>query len=227
MKDGPKKIQISIIEDNYKVTENIRNLFYQSTEFTLLESYPSAIEAIERIGNNPPDIVILDIGLPGKSGIDALDELKALLPKAKFVMYTVFEDEENIIRAIKNGANGYLLKDTPLDLFLAELKVIQLGGSPLTPRIASRIIDEFEMKIDTKNIEEEESNILSAREKQVLNLVSLGLVYTDIGDELDISPHTVSRHVENIYKKLNVHRKSEAIIRGRRLGIIQNGNYQI
>lgn len=227
MEDGLKKIRISIIEDNNKVTENIKNLFYQSTEFTLIESYPSAIEAILKIGKNPPDIVILDIGLPGKSGIDALDELKTLLPKAKFVMYTVFEDEENIIRAIKNGANGYLLKDTPLDLFLAELKVIQLGGSPLTPRIASRIIDEFEMKIDSKNLEEEESNILSVREKQVLNLVSLGLIYTDIGDELDISPHTVSRHVENIYKKLNVHRKSEAIIRGRRLGIIQNGNYQI
>jgi DNA-binding NarL/FixJ family response regulator len=220
------KIRVSIIEDNKKVIENLQNLFSNSEEFEVLDIYPSAVLAIQSIFKAPPDIVILDIGLPDMSGIDALEELKNSLPESKFVMYTVFEDEENIIRAIKNGANGYLLKDTPMELFLAELKVIYLGGSPLTPRIASRIIDEFDSKIKT-GTNQEEINLLSKREKEVLNLVSLGLVYSDIADELDISPHTVSRHVENIYKKLNVHTKSEAIIRGRRLGIIHDSNYNI
>jgi DNA-binding NarL/FixJ family response regulator len=226
MQESTRKIRVSVIEDNKKVVENLQNLFSNSEEFEVLEFYPSAILAIQSIFKNPPDIVILDIGLPDKSGIDALEDLKNLLPESKFVMYTVFEDEENIIRAIKNGANGYLLKDTPMELFLAELKVIYLGGSPLTPRIASRIIEEFESKIKLNN-NQEEINLLSKREKEVLNLVSLGLVYSDIADELDISPHTVSRHVENIYKKLNVHTKSEAIIRGRRLGIIHDSNYNI
>lgn len=226
MDDSSQKIRVSVIEDNKKVTENLQTVFLNSNEYSLLEVYPSAVLAIQTIANHPPDIVILDIGLPDKSGIDALEELKNLLPESKFVMYTVFEDEENLIRAIKNGANGYLLKDTPMDLLLAELKVIHLGGSPLTPRIASRIIDEFEQKVgNTTN--QEEDNLLSKREKEVLNLVSLGLVYSDIADELDISPHTVSRHVENIYKKLNVHTKSQAIIRGRRLGIIHDHKYNI
>lgn len=220
-------INVSIVEDNAKVTENIRTLFETTPEFRLLNHYPDAATALAEIDKDKPDIIILDIGLPGLSGLDILEELKTILPDSKVVIYTVFEDEENIIRAIKKGANGYLLKDTPLDLFLAELKVIQLGGSPLTPRIASRIIEEFEARSENVPIASEESNVLSNREKEVLNLVSLGLVYSDIADELDISPHTVSRHVENIYKKLNVHSKSEAIIRGRRLGIIQEGKYQI
>ncbi|MCC5815243.1 MAG: response regulator transcription factor [Leptospira sp.] len=226
MEESARKIRVSVIEDNKKVVENLQNLFSNSEEFEVIEIYPSAVLAIQSIFKTPPDVVILDIGLPDLSGIDALDDLKNLLPESKFVMYTVFEDEENIIRAIKNGANGYLLKDTPMELFLAELKVIYLGGSPLTPRIASRIIDEFETKLKIGN-NQEEINLLSKREKEVLNLVSLGLVYSDIADELDISPHTVSRHVENIYKKLNVHTKSEAIIRGRRLGIIHDSNYNI
>lgn len=236
------RIKVSVIEDNNQVTTNLRRLFSSSEDFVLLDSFESAIEAIQSassseglsdLGENDgsnPDIVVLDIGLPQKSGIEALGELKSLWPGAKFVMYTVFEDEENIIRAIKNGANGYLLKDTPMDLFLAELRVIHLGGSPLTPRIAVRIIQEFELKFsNTQDLEEWEKNesILSKREREVLNLVSLGLVYSDIADELDISPHTVSRHVEKIYKKLNVHTKSEAIIRGRRLGIIREGSYNI
>lgn len=222
-----QQISISIVEDNDKVIQNLRNLFSQSEEFQLLQVYLSADEAILHISNHPPDIIILDIGLPGKSGVEALLDLKSLAPNAKFVMYTVFEDEENIVRAIKNGANGYLLKDTPLDRLLVELKLINMGGSPLTPRVASRIIEEFENKFGENLRDHTESNILSKREKEVLNLVSLGLIYTDIADELDISPHTVSRHVENIYKKMNVHSKSQAIIRGRRLGIIRNDNLSI
>ncbi|WCL49678.1 response regulator [Leptospira sp. GIMC2001] len=220
-------IKVSIVEDNEKVITNLSELFAQQSEFQLNEIYSDADSAVQNVFKNPPDILILDIGLPGKSGISILEELKLSVPDMKIVMYTVFEDEDNIIQAIKKGANGYLLKDTPLDLLIAELKVIQLGGSPLTPRIATRIIDEFNTKIPSAESDIEESNLLSNREKEVLNLVSLGLVYSDIADELDISPHTVSRHVENIYKKLNVHSKSQAIIRGRRLGIIQDGKYQI
>ncbi|NCN10787.1 MAG: response regulator transcription factor [Leptospira sp.] len=217
---------ISLLEDNEQVINNLISLFDHSSEFNILEIYRETDQAIEGMMSNPPSIALLDIGLPGKDGLYCLDKLRPKLLDTKFVMYTVFEDEEKILHAIRNGANGYLLKDTALDKIIEELKVIQSGGSPLTPRIAARIIYEFNHLLNHFDGKEEE-NRLSKREKEVLNLVSLGLVYSDIANELDISPHTVSRHVEKIYKKLNVHSKSEAIIMGRRLGIIKNGKLNI
>nr|WP_246051871.1 response regulator transcription factor [Leptospira idonii] len=217
-----KVYSVSIVEDNDHTSRNIQSLLLQDPQFQFSNRYETADAAIQSFSKEPVDIVILDIGLPGKSGLECLRALKPNFPESKFVVYTVFEDEDKIVDAIRSGASGYLLKDTPPDLFLAELKVIVLGGAPLTPRIADKIIRELSMR-NSGFIDPEANSVgLTDRELQILNFVALGMTFPDIADELDISSHTVSRHVEKIYKKMEVHSKSEAIIRGRRMGIIRN-----
>ncbi|WP_017851395.1 response regulator [Leptospira interrogans serovar Szwajizak] len=213
---------VSIVEDSPHTALNLQELLSKSNEFKFLEHYPNSHQAIEKIPLNIPDIVILDIGLPEKSGLECLKELKEKTPNTKYVIFTVFEDEEKIVEAIQAGASGYLLKDTSPELFLAELKVIVLGGAPLTPRIADKIIREFTKKEESKNQPVQNTLGLTKRKLQILNFIALGMTVSDIADELDISSHTVSRHIEKIYKKMEVHSKSEAIIRGRRMGIIQD-----
>jgi len=213
---------VSIVEDNIHTAKNLKTLLAKDKQFKFLKHYTSADQAIEEIPKEPADITILDIGLPGKSGLECLHVLKPITHNTKYVIYTVFEDEEKIINAIQNGASGYLLKDTAPDLLLAELNVIVLGGAPLTPRIADKIIREFAKQGELHSHPEPNDSGLTARELQILNFVALGMTFPDIAEELDISSHTVSRHIEKIYKKLEVHSKSEAIIRGRRMGIIRN-----
>ncbi|WP_078130089.1 response regulator [Leptospira alexanderi] len=213
---------VSIIEDNQHTALNLQELLSNSSDFQFLGHYPDSQKAIEGIPENIPDIVILDIGLPGKNGLECLKELKEKTPNTKYVIFTVFEDEEKIVEAIQGGVSGYLLKDTSPELFLAELKVIVLGGASLTPRIADKIIREFTKKEETQNPPIQNTLGLTKRQLQILNFVALGMTVADIADELDISSHTVSRHIEKIYKKMEVHSKSEAIIRGRRMGIIRD-----
>ncbi|ALO28570.1 response regulator receiver domain protein [Leptospira borgpetersenii str. Noumea 25] len=213
---------VSIIEDNQHTALNLQELLSNSSDFQFLRHYPDSQKAIEDIPENIPDIVILDIGLPGKNGLECLKELKEKTPNTKYVIFTVFEDEEKIVEAIQGGVSGYLLKDTPPELFLAELKVIILGGASLTPRIADKIIREFTKKEENQNPPIQNTLGLTKRQLQILNFVALGMTVADIADELDISSHTVSRHIEKIYKKMEVHSKSEAIIRGRRMGIIRD-----
>ncbi|MDV6234476.1 response regulator transcription factor [Leptospira ellisii] len=213
---------VSILEDNDHTASNLRILLEGSGDFRFLRRYSAAQEAVESLPREVPDIVILDIGLPGKNGLECLKELKVLTPNTKYVIYTVFEDEEKIVEAIQGGASGYLLKDTSPELFLAELRVIVLGGAPLTPRIADKIIREFAKREENKRLPIQNSLGLTERELQILNFVALGMTFPDIAEELDISSHTVSRHIEKIYKKMEVHSRSEAIIRGRRMGIIRD-----
>ncbi|MBM9498996.1 response regulator transcription factor [Leptospira sp. 201903071] len=221
-KDSKKSHSVSIIEDNLHTALNLQELLSKSSDLQFLKHYPNAQEAISKLPNEAPDIVILDIGLPGKNGLECMRELKDKTPNTKYVVFTVFEDEEKIVEAIRGGASGYLLKDTSPELFLAELRVIVLGGAPLTPRIADKIIREFTKKEETKNPPIVNTLGLTERELQILNFVALGMTFPDIADELDISSHTVSRHIEKIYKKMEVHSRSEAIIRGRRMGIIRD-----
>ena len=170
--------------------------------------------------------------MPGMDGIECINRLREDLSDLKIVVLTVFEDENNIVRAIEAGANGYLLKDIEPSLLLAELTVMHLGGGPMSPSVASKIINRYRLNgiitskkglepvLQNSNNDSGFQNLISKRELEVLNLVSLGFVYTDISDELNISPHTVRRHIEKIYKKMNVNSRSEAIIKGRRFGLL-------
>jgi two-component system NarL family response regulator len=209
---------VSVVEDNENYIKILEKEFAQSPEFRLTSVYKSSREAILNLPNDRPDLVVLDIGMPEMDGIACLKSLKPLLPDSKFLMYTVFEDEENLIRAIRLGAKGYIMKDSSPELFMASLKVILLGGSMITPKIASKIIDEFVPEIHETD---DKSSKLSPREKEILDYVSLGFKYSDIAEELDISHHTVARHIEKIYSKLEVNSKAEAIMKARRMGILK------
>ncbi|HOO73411.1 MAG TPA: response regulator transcription factor [Spirochaetota bacterium] len=225
------KITVSIVEDHEKTAAELSNIIRQSNDFEFLEWYPSGEAACKGIPENLPDLVIMDIGLPGMDGIECISRLRENVSGLKIVVLTIFEDQNNIVRAIESGANGYLLKDIEPSLLLAELMVMHLGGGPMSPSVARKIINRYRLDgIITSKKEAEPllqnsehdsgfQDLISKRELEILNLVSLGFVYTDISDELNISPHTVRRHIENIYKKMNVHSRSEAIIKGRRFGL--------
>lgn len=206
-------ISVVVIEDNHDIARYLSEILKADPQFRHLATFYTTAEVIEKIIVFEPDLVIADLGLPDAHGTESIEFIKQNLPETKIVVYTVFEDEENIINAIRCGADGYLLKDTNKDLLLLELKVIMMGGATLTPRVAGCMAGIF-------NTASRNDSPLSERENEVLKMISLGFRYIDIADELDISPHTVRRHIEKIYKKLDVNSKSEAILKGRRQGLL-------
>ncbi|MBE7412454.1 MAG: response regulator transcription factor [Leptospiraceae bacterium] len=204
--------KVSIIEDSKEIAQNLINIISDSEDFIFTGLWHSGESGFENIKGNNPDLLILDIGLPDISGIDLIVPIRKKIPDIKIIIFTIFEDEESIIKAIQNGANGYVLKETPKELFLAELKVLMLGGASLTPRIATKISDLYKRKERAKlNSKSSFEEPLTDRQNEILNLIVLGFSYKEISDELNISPHTVRRHIENIYQKLRVNKKTEAI----------------
>jgi two-component system NarL family response regulator len=211
-----ERIKVGIVEDNVAAGRSLVKLLESDHDFALVSWFRKAEDALETLPGKNIDILIVDIGLPGMDGLNLIREIKDIMPDIRPVVYTIFEDEQKLIQAIQFGAKGYILKDTPPDLFLAELKVIMLGGAPLTPRIAEKIISLFPKREETPVID----TVLSERETEIINQVALGLRYGDIAEELNISVHTVRRHIENIYQKLDVHNKSEALRKCRKEGLI-------
>lgn len=210
-------VSILLIEDNKQTAKGIIRLISSDHNFQILEWSKSAEEALQylELAAKLPDLIIVDHGLPGISGTEGLRRVKARWPAIRIVIYTVFEQEAIIIEAIKAGADGYLLKDTQPELFMAELKVVMLGGAPMTPRVARKIIQPLNSPGTTQK-----EVILTDREIQILNYIGSGFTYTAIAEEIQISQNTVRRHIENIYRKLKVHNRAQAISRGRKEGMI-------
>ncbi|MBU2513204.1 response regulator transcription factor [bacterium] len=216
---------VSIVEDHEQTALELRQVLDQSTDFRFLKWYGSGEQAIKGLAIDIPDFVIMDIGLPGIDGVETIRRLRRQLPDLKIIVLTVFEDAASILSAIEAGANGYLLKDTNIALLMAELKVMQLGGAPMSPAIALKIINRLSSvnKDETETAEKKGTafeQMLTSREREVLNHISLGYTYSGIADAFSISPHTVRRHIEKIYQKLNVHSRSEAIIKGKQVGLL-------
>lgn len=205
---------IVIVEDQPVVQQRLTDLFAQHADFHLRALCSSAEEVLPRLQETPCDLLILDLELPGMNGEELIPLVRDKYPQLKIVVFTVFEDQARIVRLLRHGVNGYLLKDTPDDLLIAELKVILLGGAPLSPRVARKILDDVTDDINLK------TNPLSERETEILNLIALGMSYRAIADDLDISPNTVRVHIANIYQKLATTCKIEALNRARQLGII-------
>jgi two-component system NarL family response regulator len=216
--------RIAIIEDTAEIAAKVQNVVRGSGDFELAGWWNSAEAAIRELPRRGADLCVLDIGLPGMDGISAVEKLRASLPEMKIVIFTVFEDSDHILRAIRSGANGYLLKDTEPNLFISELKTVLLGGASLTTRVAQRI---FQMMPETQTVQEaseeaaEEAGLLTPRQVDILNHIALGFDYREIADELDISEHTVRRHIENIYQRLQVNSRKEAIKAGFKLGFLR------
>ena len=199
---------VVIVEDQKEIRESLQILINGSEGLTCLATYESAEEAMDHIPSLSPNIAIIDIHLPNASGIECIKYLKPLCENTQFLICSVFEDPENIFNALKAGANGYLLKNTPPSKMLEALNDISKGGSPMSSQIARKVIASFQ----TKNEQHTKfSDQLTARENEMLSLLSKGFRYKEIAEKLFISHETVKTHIRNIYEKLQVQSKIEAL----------------
>ena len=200
-------ITIAIVEDLDEVRDGLKNFISLSTDFTVVGAYKNGEEACMHLPHAAPDIVIMDINLPGMSGIECIRQVKDKSPSSQFMMFTVYENDEKVFEALKAGASGYLLKNTGLLQIVESVKELHQGGSPMSANIARKLVNLFHLSPkETSPID-----VLSNRENEILQLLSKGLLYKEIADQLQISTGTVRQHIHNIYEKLHVQNRTEAI----------------
>jgi len=200
-------ITLAIVEDLDEVRDGLKAFISLSQGFKVLDTFKTAEEAAYDLPKLKPDIVIMDINLPGMNGIECIRQIKGKIPNTQFMMFTVYENDEKVFEALKAGASGYLLKNTGLVQLIESLKELHSGGSPMSANIARKLVTLFrsEQK-EPANLE-----VLSDRENEILQLLSKGLLYKEIADQLSISVSTVRQHIHHIYEKLHVQNRTEAI----------------
>jgi DNA-binding NarL/FixJ family response regulator len=199
-------IKVAIVEDIKDIREGLQLLINSNNEFSCTHTHSTAEDALQNLANELPDVVLMDIHLPGISGIEAVKKLKAQYPSVQFIMSTVYEDDENIFESLKAGATGYLLKKTSPAKILEAITEVYNGGSPMSVQIARKVIGAFQKKNPI-----DETNLLTPKEKEILKALSKGLRYKEIAHEMQISMDTVRTHVRHIYEKLHVQSRMDAI----------------
>jgi len=210
-------IQVAIVEDQREVREGLAVLIRSTEGYHCNQRFSSMEETLEKIGSALPDVVLVDIGLPGMSGIEGVRRLKERYPKLLVLMSTVYKDDERIFQSMCAGASGYLLKKTPPARLLESLGEVVEGGAPMSPEVARRVIELFRKVQPAPQAE----CYLSPQEMRLLKLLAEGHHYKTAAAELDISIHTVGFHVRRLYEKLHVHSKSEAVVKALREGLIR------
>lgn len=198
----PDQITVAIIEDDAQIRQLMTLIVDGSPGFQCRQSFGDCDSALPEIRGHPPDVVLMDINLPGMSGIEGVRILKADLPETDFIMLTIQEDEDSIFDSLCAGASGYLLKDTPPAELLEAICDVHNGGSPMSGAIARKVIASFRKPLESP---------LSPRETEVLERLCDGGNYRDIADALYISGDTVRAHIKNIYRKLHVNSRAEAV----------------
>jgi RNA polymerase sigma factor (sigma-70 family) len=201
-----KIISVCVIEDIAEIRQSVEQILEESEEFVCLGTYENAEEAIDKFPDMEPDIALVDINLPGMNGIEFIRKVKGKCPDCQFMMFTIYEDNEQVFDALAAGASGYLLKKTPRNKILEALKELHEGGSPMTMQIARKVVSAFQKTNSTESVDS-----LSPREKEVLQLLSRGYLYKEIGNKLNISTGTVRQHIHKIYEKLHVQNRTEAV----------------
>jgi DNA-binding NarL/FixJ family response regulator len=201
----PFKKRVLIIEDDSEIRASFALIVNSSQKFFVVNSYSNCEEAIKHLNNDRPDIVLMDIELPGgMNGIQGTKIIKDKNPHADIVMVTVYEDSELVFEALKSGASGYITKSSNYMELLSALDEVIKGGAPMSSKIARLVIDNFHVNPNSP---------LTKRETEILSLIAEGKTYTQISEELFISKETSKTHIKNIYSKLQVKSKSEAIAR--------------
>ena len=200
-------IAVSIIEDDAHARKILAGWVARASGFTLAGDWGDAEAALVALPERKPDVVLMDINLPGISGVEAVKKLKPVLPKTQFVMLTVYEDADHIYDALAAGATGYLLKQTPRAELLTAIEEVHGGGSPMTSNIARKVVQSFRQTPAVIPAGEE----LSAREQEVLDLLARGYLYKEIADRLNISIPTVNTYVRRMYEKLHVRSRGQAV----------------
>ena len=202
-------IRVALVEDHRTTRESIVEWLGQAPEMTCVGAYGNVRQAEEEIPRQLPDVVLMDINLSEASGIDSVRKLKQAHPEIQFLMVTTYDDTDLIFNALRAGASGYLLKRTAPDELIAAIREVHDGGSPMSMAIARRVVSHFH---DTRQPAAQEEP-LSAREREILDLLTKGLAPKQVAERLGISPHTVHNHLRKIYGKLHVQSQTQAMLK--------------
>jgi DNA-binding NarL/FixJ family response regulator len=205
------KKSVVIVEDDRGLREQLMQILDTAPDIKCLGAFPSAEQALPQILEKDPDVVLMDIKLPGMSGIQCVAEIKKTKPAMQIIMVTIYEDSERIFRALKAGANGYLVKSSPPEQLLEAIRDAYRGGAPMSSPIARKVVQHFHVLGPSVD----ETQNLSPRERQVLDLLAMGFIYKEIGSKLDIGTETVRTYVKNICQKMHVRGRLEAVARHR------------
>jgi len=200
-------IQVSIVEDNDQLRGTLARLLNRAEGFACLSQYANAEAALEGLPKDRPQVVLMDINLPGLNGVECVRRLKQTVPEISAVMLTAYEDTENIFNALAAGANGYLLKRAPRAELLEAIREVHRGGSPMTTHIARKVVQSFQRTEPAP----QPGETLSAREQEVLDHLSQGFLYKEIAEKMGISYETVHTYIRRIYEKLQVRTRTEAV----------------
>jgi DNA-binding NarL/FixJ family response regulator len=204
------KIIVAIVEDKDDIRNSLQMLINSSSQCGCEHVYADAESALEEIPYREPDVVLMDIQLPGMSGIECIRQIKGINGKIQFMMMTVYEDTENIFKSLEAGASGYLLKNTSPKKILEAITELYEGGSPMSGEIARKVVSSFS-KVQTSGKADDETKKLTPREFEIVELLSKGFLYKEIADQLNITVGTVKQHIHNTYEKLQVNNRTEAI----------------
>jgi DNA-binding NarL/FixJ family response regulator len=210
-------IRVAIVEDQTRTREGLAALIGGSPGLVIAGSFGSMEDALPTLERAPPDILLSDIGLPGMSGIEGVRRLRERAPDVQVLILTVHADDTHVFEAVCAGASGYLLKDTPPARLVEAIRELHAGGAPMSPEIARKVVDTFSRVAPPRKPE----HALSPRELELLELFAAGHGYKTAARQLDLSIDTVRFHVRNVYAKLHVHSKSEAVIRALKLGLVR------
>jgi DNA-binding NarL/FixJ family response regulator len=200
-------IAVSIVEDDAQARRILAGWITRAAGFRLVGEWGDAESALGKLVERNPNVVLMDINLPGISGVEAVRRLKASMPATQFVMLTVYEDADHIYNALAAGATGYLLKQTPREELLGAVEEVHRGGSPMTSNIARKVVQSFKQTSSSLSQNEE----LSPREQEVLDLLARGYLYKEIAERLNISVPTVNTYVRRMYEKLHVRSRAQAV----------------
>jgi len=201
---------VAIVEDHAELSQNLAELLNDTPGYRCVCQCTTAENALREIPRHRPDVVLMDLNLPGVSGIECTERLKAALPDTQVLVLTAHEESERIFQALQAGASGYLLKRTPLGELIAAIEEMKQGGAPMTPEIASKVVQSFRRQSPAA---QDENARLTPREEQILRLLSEGYVVKEIASKLDISFFTAQNHIKKIYEKLHVHSRTEAVLK--------------
>ena len=205
-------ITVSIVEDNEQLRGTLARVISRTEEFVCLSQHPTAEAALEQLPREKPNVVLMDINLPGMNGVECVRKLKQLLPETQVMMLTAYEDTQNIFNSLAAGASGYLLKRAPRAELLDAIREVTRGGSPMSTHIARLVVQSFQRPVAAPEPVEE----LSEREREVLDLLSQGLMYKEISEKLGIGFETVRTYIRRIYEKLHVRTRTEAVAKALR-----------
>ena len=203
------RIKVAVVDDDEEIRGGFADQITRSREFQLVGSCSSAEAALAELPQLKPDVVLMDINLPGIDGVECVRQLKAQMPGVQFIMLTVYQDSDRLISSLMAGAGGYLLKRTPPNKLLRAIREVRSGGAPMTPEMARRVVQHFQQ------IPAPAANLppLTPREKDVLGQLAKGYCYKEIADHLHIGIGTLQGYISNIYEKLRVHSRTEAVVK--------------